>query len=307
MDWTDIKLHVALKDRDTAAAIATLTATGGIYIEDFSDLLEEAPRIAHIDLIDEALLARDRENVVIHVYVAAEHNPAEVRLFMEERLTAAGVACDISSDTVAEEDWATAWKAHYRPVELSDKLIICPSWLDCEVKPGQQVLRLDPGMAFGTGTHETTRLCLKLLERALHPGDRVLDVGCGSGILSIAARLLGSGETAGVDIDAVAVRVAEENAAENGITDIAYMVGDLSAGIRGTYNIVMANIVADIILRLLPDLGAVLATGGAFIASGIIDTRADEVIAGIAGQGYRVAERLDEGGWVALLARREGQ
>lgn len=304
MEWTDLRLKVPARYGDTAAAIATLIASGGIYIEDYTDLLTEAPKIAHIDLIDEELLQKDREHIIIHVYVSAVHSPGEVRLFLEERLSESGIEYSIMSGQVAEEDWATAWKAYYKPVELSDRLIVCPSWLECDVKPGQRVLRLDPGMAFGTGTHETTQLCLSLLEKVLSGGDSVLDIGCGSGILSIAAKLLGSGETAGVDIDETAVRVARENAAENDIHDISYSTGDLSAGVLGEFDIVMANIVADVILRLLKDLNKVLKPGGAFIASGIIDTRADEVLAALSDSGYTIAEKAYKNGWAAFLVKR---
>ncbi len=300
MDWTDLRLKVPTAHREQAVAIASLLAGGGLYIEDYSDLEEEAPRIAHVDLIDEALLAMDRNHVVIHLYFEADHAPSEMALLLEERMAAAGIPYTLSTAHIAEEDWATAWKAHYKPVELSDRLLICPSWLECTPKPGQQVVRLDPGMAFGTGTHETTQLCLSLLEGVLRPGHHVLDVGCGSGILSIAAAKLGAERVCGVDIDPVAVRVAGQNAADNGL-DLEFKVGDLSSGVTGRYHVVLANIVADIILRLLPDLKRVMLPGGAFVASGIIDTREDELTAAVAATGYRINRRLSQNGWVALL------
>ncbi len=305
MQYNEIKIKVATRDAQTAEAIANLVVPYGIYIEDYSDIEELAPQIAHVDLIEQELLERDRDHAVIHLYIPAPENPLEAISFLRARLDAAGIAHAIRWEKVEEEDWATAWKQFYHPTHIGSRLVVCPSWEPYAPQPQEVVLTLDPGMAFGTGTHETTRLCLELLEQVVTPGTSLLDVGTGSGILAVAALLLGARSAVGVDIDEVAVRVATENAQQNGVAGrAAFLAGDLTQKVEGTYQVVTANIVADVILRLLPDLGRFLQPGGDFIASGIIDTREQELVEAVAAAGYRIVEVRRLGGWVAIHARR---
>ena len=304
MQYNEIKIKVATRDAQTAEAIANLVVPYGIYIEDYSDIEELAPQIAHVDLIEQELLERDRDHAVIHLYIPAQENPLEAISFLRARLDAAGIGHAIRWEKVEEEDWATAWKQFYHPTHIGSRLVVCPSWEPYAPQPQEVVLTLDPGMAFGTGTHETTRLCLELLEQVVTPGTSLLDVGTGSGILAVAALLLGARSAVGVDIDEVAVRVATENAQQNGVAGrAAFLAGDLTQKVEGTYQVVTANIVADVILRLLPDLGRFLQPGGDFIASGIIDTREQELVEAVAAAGYRIVEVRRLGGWVAIHAR----
>jgi len=307
MDWTDLAVTLPVERVEEAAAIAQLVAGSGIYIEDYSDLEEQTKQIAHIDLIDEALVQKDRSKAILHLYLAPGQSPAETIAFLGQRLTACGIAFAIATAGVREEDWSTAWKSYYHPIELSDRLAICPSWETFEAKPGQRVIRLDPGMAFGTGTHETTRLCLALLEQSLTAGASMLDVGCGSGILAICAGLLGSGRTVGVDIDPVAVRTARENAARNGCGNIEFLCGDLACDVTGNFDVICANIVADAILRLAGDLPRLMAKDGVCIVSGIIDTRKDEVIAGLGKAGLVPCGMREESGWAAIACKKKEQ
>jgi len=190
---------------------------------------------------------------------------------------------------------------------IGKKMIVCPSWEEYDAKPGEVKMVLDPGMAFGTGTHETTRLCLELLEGAVSPSTRVLDIGTGSGILSVGAVLFGAPCAFGVDIDPVAVRTAKENAEINRVSDrTEFVCGDLTEKAHGTYEIVTANIVADVIIRLLGTVRGFMAPGGVLITSGIIDTRADEVADACRNAGFRLLKRLEKGGWVALELAKEG-
>ncbi len=304
MDWTDLAVTLPVERVEEAAAIAQLAAGGGIYIEDYSDLEEQTKKIAHVDLIDEELVKKDRTKAVLHIYVAPGQSPAETAAFLEQRLSACGIGYSLSFTGVREEDWSTAWKSYYHPIELSDRIAICPTWEEYEARPGQQVIRLDPGMAFGTGTHETTRLCLALLEEYLKPGMSMLDVGCGSGILAICAGLLGSGRTVGVDIDPVAVRTAKENAAFNGCGEIGFFCGDLARDVAGPFDVICANIVADAILRLAGDLPRLMAEGGVCVVSGIIDTRKDEVLAGLRAAGLVPVALREESGWVAVACEK---
>ena len=304
MQYSEIRIQVRTQDVDTAGAIAGLVVPYGFYIEDYSDIEELAPQIAHIDLIEQELLERDRTHAVIHLYISPDENPAEAVSFLRERFDAAGISYTVQTDLVDEEDWATAWKKYYFPTKIGERLVICPSWESYAPAPGETVLTMDPGMAFGTGTHETTRLCIQLLEEAVTPGMDLLDIGTGSGILAIAALLFGARAAVGVDIDEVAVRVARENAKANGVGGRArFIAGDLAAKVDGVFPVVTANIVADVIIRLIPDLGRFLTEGGAFIASGIIDARERDVTSALEAAGYRVEKRCESGGWVALLAR----
>lgn len=308
MDWTEVCIRVATADTEEASAIANMVVPYGIYIEDYSDLEQGAREIAHIDLIDEELLTRDRSHSIIHLYINPEDNPAEAVAFLRERLRAAGIDSSVDTNAVREEDWANNWKQYFKPLPVGEKLLICPSWESVEDLAGRALLSIDPGMAFGTGGHDTTRLVLETLEQYIRPGDAFLDVGCGSGILSIAACLLGAGSALGVDIDALAVKTAQENGERNGLTPPQYRmtVGDLTRDVTGQYPVIAANIVADAIIALSPAVPALLAPDGVYIVSGIIDVREADVQRALADCGFTVTERREHGGWLCLVCRRCG-
>lgn len=301
--WTEIKISVPASKAETAGNIANMTVPHGIYIEDYSNLEEEAMEIAHIDLIDEALLAKDRDHAIIHIYISPEDNPAEAVSFLEERLRACGIGYAIERAECAMDDWLNNWKKYFKPIPVGEKLLIRPVWEEDFDPQGRAVLNLEPGLAFGTGTHETTRLCLELIERYLSPRSKLLDVGCGSGILSVAGLLLGAGEAVGIDIDPLAVKTAKENARLNGVEErFTGICGDLASKVSGQFQLVAANIVADVVIQLTQDVPRFLAPDGVYIISGIIDTREDDVLAALAGR-FTVIERREERGWVAMALR----
>ena len=303
MDWTEVCIRVSTADTDAASAIANMAVPYGIYIEDYSDLEQGAWEIAHIDLIDEALLGKDRAHSIIHLYVDPQDNPPEAVAFLRERLTAAGIGHEVLAQTVNEEDWANNWKKYFKPLPVGERLLICPSWERAEQPGDRRVLSIDPGMAFGTGGHDTTRLVLETLERHITPGCAFLDIGCGSGILSIAACLLGAGSAFGVDIDPLAVRTAVENGALNDLTAPRYTIvkGDLADKVTGQYPVVAANIVADAIIALSPAVPSFLAPGGVYIVSGIIDSREQDVKDALDKLGFTVVERHAHGGWLCMV------
>lgn len=205
--------------------------------------------------------------------------------------------------SLKEEDWATAWKAYFKPVRIGTHFLIKPTWEQAEVQEGDVVLELDPGMAFGTGTHPTTSLCLGTLEDVIQPGQTVFDLGTGSGILAIAAAKLGAKVDA-VDLDAVAVRVAQENVDLNRVEDqVRVLRGDLGTVLSGQADVVIANIIADVILMLLPDLKRIMRPEGEFLASGIIEPRAAEVEEGMKSAGLAIIERKVDSGWVLFRTR----
>lgn len=310
MDWTDLQILIPTEYIEEAVAIAQMAAPGGIQIEDYSDMLQLVPKIAHIDLIDEELLARNREQSILHIYLPPEESPAQTLSYLSQRLTVVGIPHILDTQKVKEEEWATAWKQYYHPTSLGNRLVVCPSWEEYTSKPGEVVLRLDPGMAFGTGTHHTTRLCCGLLEEVLHPGDSLLDMGTGSGILAIAALGLGASRAVGVDVDAVAVRIATDNAAQNGYVPPIFtaLTGDLlndkdlQEQVGNGYDLLTANIVADVIIPLASVFVQCLKTGGRAVISGIILSRKEEVLAVLVGAGLQIDRVEEEDGWCAILA-----
>ena len=302
MDWTDIKLTVPARFSDTAEAIATGISGGGIYIEDYRDLESQVEAIAHVDLIEQDLLDKKRDEVIVHLYIAPDENVAEIADLMRDRLARAEVPYTMALEGVRQEDWENGWKQYYHAMDIGARLAVVPSWEQYDTD--RAVITLDPGMAFGTGTHETTALCLTVLDELVKGGERVLDIGTGSGILAIAALLLGAKTAEGVDIDPMCVRTAGENAELNGVQDhFRVLVGDLSDKASGKYDLITANIVANAILHLAPAVPALLAENGTFIASGIIDTRRDEVADGLRAAGLEVVEIREENGWECILCR----
>lgn len=301
-NWTEIRIIVPVERVDEAGAVASMTVPYGIYIEDYSNLEEEAMEIAKIDLIDEELLSKDRTVGIVHIYISPEENPQEAVSFIEDRLTAENIQYEIELDNCAREDWENNWKQYFKPINVGNKLLIRPVWIDDYNADGRVVLNLEPGIAFGTGTHETTRLCLEALENHITNDTHILDVGCGSGILSVAGMLFGAKDVIGVDIDKLAVKVAIENGKLNGFEYPAYnmIVGNLIDRVSGTFDVVTANIVADAIIMLTPDVKNFLTKNSVYIVSGIIDIREDEVLSCLAENDFKIINRRTENGWVCL-------
>ena len=303
MEWTDIQITVPQQYAETAEAIATMVSNGGIYIEDYRDLEQQAWEIAHVDLIEQDLLDQPRDIVKVHMYLAPDENPAEILPLFKERLEASGVEYKLETSGIEQEDWQNAWKKYYHAMDIGQRLAIVPGWETYDTD--RIVITMDPGMAFGTGTHETTNLCLEALDEFVKGGERLLDIGTGSGILAIAALLLGAKSAEGVDIDPMCVRTAGENARLNGVQEqFQVLVGDLSDQAEGRYDIITANIVAAAILSLAPDLPSLMGPDTLFIASGIIDQKKDEVIAGLQKVGLQVVDVREKRGWECILARK---
>ncbi len=306
MEWTEIKVTVPQEYTDTAAAIANMTVPYGIYIEDYSDLEQEAEEIAHINLIDEELIAKDRTVSVIHIYISECDNAAEALEFLKERLTAAGIEYKAGSDGVNDSDWNENWKKYFHATEIGKRLTIVPSWEEYDNRENRVLLHIDPGAAFGTGTHATTSLCLELLQDYIKDGSAMLDIGCGSGILAIASVLLGAEYAVGVDIDAQSVKTARENAAINSVSDrTEFIVGDLAEKVSGRFPVVCANIVADVVIRLLDGAEKYMTDGGVLIVSGIIDIRENDVLEAAKKHGYEISQKRYRDNWCAFALRRK--
>lgn len=301
-DWTEVKISVDADNIDKAGDIASMVVPYGIYIEDYRDLEKEAWEIAHIDLIDEELLQKDRTKAIVHVYISPEENPQEAVAFLRERYSAEGIDSEIILSKCKNEDWENNWKQYFHPIPVGEKLLIRPTWEDEFEAGDRKVLNIEPGLAFGTGTHETTRLCLETLEKHIHKGIKVLDIGCGSGILSIASLLLGAEKAVGVDIDALAVKTAIENGAVNNFKEPEYTIlqGNLTDKVTGKFDVVVANIVADVIIMFCKDVASFMKEDALFITSGIIDTREHDVIDAFNKYGFEIKARHTKGGWVCF-------
>ena len=324
MKWLEIHIDTNHAGLDTVEALLSSLDVDGLVIDDeaeFQDFLENNRQ--YWDYVDEDLEASMRGKSRITFYLPADETGfskmAEVRIALEklkQERTDCGTLL-MTLDNLEDADWENNWKQYYKPMEIGERLLVIPQWLqeDPKVKKllsqGRVPLILDPGLTFGTGSHATTRLCLTALERYIHGGERVLDLGCGSGILSIAALRLGAAEATAVDIDDKCLTVAYENAALNGIRKDTYtvLVGDVfsdeafRARVGGGYDILAANIVADVIKALAPMARSFLKPGGLFLCSGIIDDRAEEVAQALTDAGLEILETRSSEGWFSYLCR----
>ena len=303
MEWTDIRLTVSKADAEAAEAVATMIAEGGIYIEDYSDIEEQVEQIAHVDLIEQELLDKPRDTVIIHMYLEPGASPVETLALIAARMEAAGIPYTSETEGVEQEDWQNGWRKYYHPMDVGQRLAIVPSWQDYDTD--RVKLILDPGLAFGTGGQAPANRCVGVRDGRVTGGARGRGIGTGSGILAIAALKLGAAVAEGVDIDPVAVRTAGENAALNGVADkLTVLVGDLSDKASGKYDIITANIVANAIMSLAPAVPGLMADDAVFIASGIIDSRKDEVIAALEAAGLAVLEVKEKRGWECIVCKK---
>lgn len=304
--WSEIAVRIKAEDVELAGSIANMVVPYGIYIEDYSSLEEETLAIAHVDLIEESLLKKDRESAIIHIYVNPEENPVEAVAFLRERLSACNIENEIDLKDCKTEDWQNNWKQYFHPMEIGEKLLIRPVWENDYDAKGRRVLNIEPGLAFGTGAHPTTKLCLETLESYIDENSTLLDIGCGSGILSIASLLLGAKSATGVDIDSLAVKTAVENAEKNGFgaDRITIYQGDLSDKVSGKFSVVVANIVADIIIRFNTQVAQFIEDGGVYITGGIIESRENDVLNSFEENGFEIVERRENNGWLVFVLKK---
>lgn len=301
---------VEVQDREEIRAV--LADPGSLaYADDgFVDSLEESVRIrAYFAGFDAGVRVNAEPD-----FAAPELYDDQPRAFLEPEALADRIRAELAQISeylpvgpgltgwraVAEEDWANGWKQYYDTLHLTDRLVVNPSWIDYAAQPGEIVISLDPGSAFGTGTHETTAMCAELLDSHPPAGLNVLDLGSGSGILAILASRLGAATVEAIDIDGVAVQVAAENCRINGV-DVLCHEGELKDARRAPYDLIIANIIATVIISLLPDLKGSLKPGARLIVSGIIDTRAADVLAEAATHGFRLIESRSRNDWHAFL------
>ena len=318
MDWLELKIDTSHAGLDAVTDMLEQQGVTGVMIDDeadFQSFLENNRQ--YWDYVDDDLLAQKKGVSRVTFYLERNEDAygtvAAVRMAMsalkKEHPEYAPLLLTMAD--VADEDWENNWKQFYKPMEIGDRLTVIPEWESTGVPEGRVALRLNPGLTFGTGSHATTRLCLTALEKHITGGQTVLDLGCGSGILSIAALLLGADRAVACDIDEKCMDVAYENAALNGVGRDRYTVrwGDvvtdqaLRQELGGPYDVVVANIVADVIKALASTVRPLVKEGGIFLCSGIIDDRAEEVAQCLRDNGWTIAEARSSEGWFSYLCR----
>ena len=307
--WLEVAVNTTPDRLDEVTAKLTAAGMTGLVIEDegeFQQFLEQNRQ--YWDYVDQELMDRMRGVTRVKFYVT-DDGAGRVQLEQYTR----GLDAEYTVTPLTDNDWAYSWQKYYKPLEVGRRLYVVPEWMRDEPVPeGRSPLYLNPGLTFGTGSHASTQLCLEGVEEHTLTGRPVLDLGCGSGILSIAALRLGASQALAVDIDDKCLDVAYENAALNGIGKDRYTVrvgdvlsdGSLRRELEGGYDIVVANIVADVIIALAPLVPAMLRPGGTFLCSGIIDDRAEEVRSALEAAGWTVLETQSADGWFAYTCRR---
>ena len=314
MDWMEYTVLTTTEGSELISQVLMDAGSAGTMIEDKNDVaLNQRPE-GQWDIIDEAIAQRIGDDVKVTGYYEADEKLRDRLMFIRaelERLRGLDLGMDLGKLTildhaVAEEDWTESWKKAFKPFRLGGHMVVKPSWEEYDAQPGDHIIEIDPGMAFGTGTHETTGMCVELVEKYVKPGDAVIDIGTGTGILAIAAAHMGAKQVLATDLDAVAVRVAKENVAVNGFAEVIEVrCGDLLEAVDADpADVVIANIIADVIIGLAAPVKPYVKDGGVFICSGIAVNRLEDVLAALAAAGYAVLDTRVKGEWSAVACRK---
>jgi ribosomal protein L11 methyltransferase len=313
VDWVEITVRTTTEGADIAAQVFYEIGVTGVAIEDPEAVRQAQQEDRTWDYIDDSILSNMEEDVQVKAYISNDAGFFDKLQYIKEQFKRLldhdfGLdmgPLDVTLTNVREEDWANNWKKYYKPIKVSDRIVIKPTWEPYEKSPGEVILELDPGMAFGTGTHETTILCIKAIDKYIEPGQTIVDIGCGTGILAIASVLLGGRQAIAIDLDSNAVKAAQENVKLNRVEDRVKVVhGNLLDKIEGQFDLVVANIIADVIIGLTESVLDFIKPGGVFISSGIILDRLDDVLEAVESAGLEIVERQTMGEWAVVVCRR---
>ena len=311
MNWTEVTIKTTTEAVEAISNILMEERCGGVMIEDPKDFLFQKKNELDWDYVEEEVFNKSgQDGVLIKTYIPEERNVLELIETVKARIALLpSFGLDIGEGSVSlsnvnESDWANEWKKYYKPTKVGKKIVVKPSWEEYEKQEGDLIIELDPGMAFGTGTHETTSMCIRELENYVDETKTVFDIGCGSGILAIAAAQLGAKEVVAGDLDEVAVKVSKENCEINNVSDkVVVKHGSLFEVVDSKADVIVANIIADIIKILAKDVSKFLKDDGVFISSGIIRAKIDEVCQALEENGFEIVkvERLGE--WSAIVSK----
>lgn len=311
MDWMELVIHTTTEGSDEVSLILTDAGASGTMIEDRADIPDPSRPHGIWEIIDPRLLDSMPEDVLVHAWFEPDEKLPllldQIRYALSRLPNEGGRMGSLRLETrsVNDEAWKDVWKKYYKPFYAGKHLVIKPTWEDFAPQPGDKVIEIDPGMAFGSGTHETTAMCLSLLEESITGSESVIDVGTGSGILAIGAALFGAGSVLAIDIDPDAVRVASENVEHNHVGGIVSVrQGNLLDHVESVCDICVANIISDVIIAFAAPLREHIRPGGLFICSGIVSVRAEEVLSALEKAPYEILRRENRGEWTAFLCRR---
>lgn len=311
MEWLELIVHTTTEGTDPVSDILMEAGASGTMIEDRADIPDPDKPHGIWEIIDPKLLENMPEDVLVHAWF--EENPSLPSLVesLRNRLSEMGRSSQnfgslqLELRSVNDQSWTDVWKKYFKPFYAADHLVVKPTWEPFDPAPGDRVIEIDPGMAFGSGTHETTGMCLSMLEEVISGGEEVIDVGTGSGILAIGAALLGAGRVLATDIDPDAVRVAAENVRNNHVDHIVSVTqGNLLDHVSTVCDICVANIISDVIISFAAPLMPHIRPGGLFLCSGIVSVRADEVAQALTDAGYEILRKQTRGEWTAFMSRR---
>lgn len=311
MKWIEVTIKTTTEAVEAITNILDELRTGGVMIEDPKDFLFQKNNELDWDYVEEEVFNKSgQDGVLIKTYISEERNVVEVVENIKHRvLSLRDFGIDIGEGSVSlgqvnESDWANEWKKYYKPTKIGQRIVVKPTWEDYKPENGELIIELDPGMAFGTGTHETTSMCIRELEKYVNEDSRVFDIGCGSGILAIAAAKLGAKEVLAVDLDEVAVKVSKENVEENNVSDsVEVRHGNLMDVVKDRADVVVANIIADIIKILAKDVHNFMKKDAVFISSGIILDKVEEVKESLIENGFEIIDIKKLGEWSAIVSK----
>lgn len=311
MNWIEVIVHTTTAGSDFVSGILMNNGASGTMIVDRADIPDPSSPHGYWEIIDPKLLDEMPPDVEVHAWFEeVPDSDASLSSICSDlnRIRpdhADFGTLDILSRTVSDEAWTNVWKKYYKPFYAADHLVVKPSWEDFQPAPGDRIIEIDPGMAFGSGTHETTGMCISMLEQVIRGGENIIDVGTGSGILAIAAGLLGAGHVLAVDIDPDAVRVASENVSHNGLDRVVDVrQGNLLDHVDQVCDICVANIISDVIISFAEPLKKHIVPGGLFLCSGIVRERSEEVRSALEKAGYELLKTEYRGEWTAFMSRR---
>lgn len=303
--WTEVKVVADKKAEEVVTAILMDYAPDGLSVEDYSDI-----DACEWDYTDEALLTKDKENIIFRIYLPRGSNVLASTSEIKKRLETASKEMNLGDFNIGfyqvnESEWVDCWKKYFKPISVGDRLVVKPSWESYDAREDEIVVEIDPGCAFGTGIHATTKLCMQLLEKHVKSGDTLLDIGSGSGILSITAAKLGASAIDAVDIDPNAVKITNANAQINGVFEkINAFKGNLFKMVQGEYDIVATNVKADIVMEMIPEVDKHLKENAKFIISGVIDYRVADVERLLGKYDYKIIEKISDDGWAAFCVEK---